>query len=508
MATTDAPEPTDPATSPPTTPATTAIFDRDPFTLGVASGDPDATSVVLWTRLAPDPLAGGGVPADSVEVTWEISGTSGFDTVDAGGSVTAEAALGHSVHVVATLEPGRWYYRFRVGDFVSPVGITRTAPSAGTAVPQVRFASASCQNYEDGHYIAHRDIAEQQPDFLVWLGDYIYEGAAGEIGVDGNVRTHGTPEPTTLSAYRDRYALYRSDPDLQASHAACPWFVIWDDHEVENNHAGLVPQDVADQPTFAARRRDAYQAWWEHRPVRLDPPAADAATEFRIYRSADWGDLVHLALLDTRQYRSDQSCGAPELSLDPPCPETFEPDRTLLGAEQEQWLFDTLDAHTATQRWRAIGQQVVMSDLTLGGAVLNYDQWDGYPAQRSRVVDHLAERQIPDVVVLTGDIHLAGTGTIRAGERGVGAPVAVEFVATSVSSGGRVDPVVADLVNSFPDIFDVELEHRGYILHTVTPDEWRAEYRMIETVKERESPVFVHSTYAVDRGTNTVRFAS
>jgi alkaline phosphatase D len=471
--------------------------------LGVASGDPAVGSVILWTRLAPDPLAGGGMPEDDVEVTWEMSRDEDFGEIELTGTETATAQYGHSVHARAEAEAGDWYYRFHAGGFTSPVGLTRTAPDGSTPTDSVRFSSTSCQNYEDGFYTAHRDLAAQKPDFNVFLGDYIYEGGSGEIGVDGNVRSHGTPEITSLDDYRNRYALYKSDPDLQAAHAACPWFVIWDDHEVENNYAGTAPQDPADAAIFEERRRAAYQAWWEHQPVALDPPGDG---EFVTYRAAEWGGLLSMALLDTRQYRSDQACGDPTLSLDPPCPETFDPARTMLGETQETWLYDQLDTSDAV--WRTIAQQVVFGDVTLNGAVLNYDQWDGYPTQRNRIVEHLAANPNPNVVVLTGDIHFAATGTMRFGERGVGTPVWVEFVATSISSGGAIDPAVTEVLRGFPDVLDAELEHRGYIMHTVTPQRWTAEYRMVDTVKEQDAPMFVYNTYVVEAGSGVVDFAA
>jgi alkaline phosphatase D len=494
--TADAPAATDPA------PSTTAAIDLggDPFTLGVASGDPATGGVVLWTRLAPDPLNGGGMPLDDVEVLWEVSHDEDFADVWATGTAMATSAHAHSVHALASIDPGWWYYRFRVGGYTSPVGRTQPAPSMPAEPQQVRFASASCQNYQDGYYTAHRDIADQQLDFVVFLGDYIYEGGAATIGENFVVRTHGTPEVTTLDEYRNRYALYKSDPDLQAAHASCPWLVTWDDHEVENNYAGVTPQNPAESASFAERRRAAYQAWWEHQPVNLPAPT-DAV--FEIYRRMRWGDLLDVVVLDGRQYRSDQACGDPELSLDPPCEETFDAARTMLGDEQERWLLDAIATRSTV--WQTIAQQTVFGDVTIGGAVLNYDQWDGYPAERNRIVDALDPAT--NTVVLSGDIHFAGTGTVRQGERGVGPTVGVEFVATSISSGGRVNPAVTAVVQSIPDIVDVELEHRGYIVHTVTPEQWRAEYRMVETVKEPGAAMFVHATYVVDDGTNLVRFA-
>ena len=311
-------------TAPTTTAATTTtstlppvVLPGDPFTLGVASGDPDATSVVLWTRLAPDPLNGGGMPADDVGVMWEISGSADFETVLASGVEIAVAA--HAPHRSRgrTARPGRrLLLPLRVGDYTSAVGTTRVAPDAGAGVSEATFAVANCQNYADGQYAAHRDLAEHAPDFVVFLGDYIYEDPGLPGNDDPAARVHLGPEPTTLEDYRNRYARYKTDPHLQAAHSVCPWFVIWDDHEVENNYAGLTPQSAADQPTFIDRRFAAYQAWWEHQPVRLDPPILPDE-EYRIYRGVQWGDLIGLALLDGRQYRSDQTCGDVTLALIP-----------------------------------------------------------------------------------------------------------------------------------------------------------------------------------------------
>lgn len=471
----------------------------DPFTLGVASGDPDPTSVVLWTRLAPDPLNGGGMPDDDVAVTWEISQSADFGTITVSGVESAVAARGHSVHAVARLDQGSWFYRFRVGQYISPVGSTRVAPEQGAEIAEARFAVASCQHYANGQYAAHRDLAEHQPDFVVWLGDYIYEDP-GAPGADATSRVHLGPEPTTLEDYRNRYARYKTDLHLQAAHVACPWFVIWDDHEVENNYAGLIPQSAADEPTFAARRFAAYQAWWEHQPVRLDPPLADE--QYRIYRAVQWGGLIGLALLDGRQYRTDQACGDITLSLDPACSETFDTARTMLGDDQEAWLYEMLDGSTSV--WNVIGNQVVFADATFGEAVLNYDQWDGYPVQRQRILQHLADSATGNVVVLTGDIHLAAVAQLRAGDRGLGTPVGVEFITTSISSDGLIGDELTDVLKAFPNLVDAELSHRGYALHTVTPQRWTAEYRIVTDVSLADSEVTTLGTYTVDAGTNIV----
>jgi alkaline phosphatase D len=244
------------------------------------------------------------------------------------GVETATSAHGHTVHAVAAVDDGPCYFRFRAGQYTSPVRLDSCRPQPTGDATTATFAVANCQNYANGRYAAHRDLAEHSPDFVVFLGDYIYEDP-GPPDADPSQRVHIGAEPTTLVDYRNRYARYKSDPQLQAAHATCPWFVIWDDHEVENNYAGLTPQDPADSATFADRRFAAYQAWWEHQPVRLEPPSPDQ--EYRIYRDMRWGKLIDLALLDGRQYRTDQACGDAVLSLDPPCADVVAPDRTMLG---------------------------------------------------------------------------------------------------------------------------------------------------------------------------------
>ncbi|MEO7372130.1 MAG: alkaline phosphatase D family protein [Ilumatobacteraceae bacterium] len=497
--TTEAPTTTEAATTTSTSPA--VELGADPFTLGVASGDPDAASVVLWTRLAPDPLNGGGMPADDIDVTWEVSDDASFATIASSGTETAIAERAHTVHVVVAVDQGSWFFRFRVGQYTSPIGATRAAPDASVALAESTFAVANCQNYANGQYAAHRDLAQHKPDFVVWLGDYIYEDAAIPGNEDPAARVHLGPEPTTLVDYRNRYARYKSDEHLQAAHAVCPWFVIWDDHEVENNYAGETPQDPGDAPTFPARRFAAYQAWWEHQPVRLDPPAAPDQ-EYRTYREVHWGKLIDLVLLDGRQYRTDQACGDITLSLDPPCDEVQDPARTMLGDTQEQWVYDVWAASTAT--WNVVGNQVVFADATLNGAVLNFDQWDGYPVERARILQHLADSSVPNVVVLTGDIHLAAVAQLRAGDRATGPVVGAEFITTSISSDGLISDQFTDVLKSYPHLVDAELTHRGYALHTVTPDHWTAEYRIVADVSRADSEVSTLGTYGVVAGTNTV----
>jgi alkaline phosphatase D len=461
-----------------TSPPTTAALAADPFVLGVTSGDPDATSVVLWTRLVGTDLA------DAVDVVWETS-TDDFATVAASGNAQASAADGHSVHAVVAISVPVGY-RFRAGGFTSPVG--RAAPAVVTDT--LRIAAASCQHFETGYYAAHRDIATWAPDAVVFLGDFIYEGAARPVG--GSVlRSHDGPEPTDLAGYRSRYAQYLADPDLQAARAACPWWVIWDDHEVENNYAGLEPSDPAARDGFAARRLAAYQVFWEHMPLRIPRPTE--GTDTIIYRTAAYGDLLDLVFLDGRQFRSDQACGDVALSTAPACPEASDPARTMLGATQEQWTGEAFAASRAT--WTALAQQTVLTDLRLSnGAILNEDQWDGYAPARDRLLAAAAP-VAGKLVVLTGDIHAAGVGRLT----GVG----TEFVSTSISSLGLLPTSLQPVVSSFPTLVDADLLHRGYVRHTVTAASWSAEYRTVDDVTRADSAMSTWHTFTAPAGSST-----
>jgi len=423
-----------------------AVEAGSPFALGVTSGDPDATSAVLWTRLV------GGDLGNEVPVIWELAS----------------------------------WFRFRSGDWMSARGRVAPAPSEPS---ELRIAAASCQHFESGFYAAHRDIAEWMPDLVMFLGDFIYESGGTAVGGD-IVRSHDGGEIMMIDDYRARYAQYLSDEHLQASRAIAPWLMIWDDHEVENNYAGVVPEEVAAMGDFAERKLVAYQAWWEHMPVRMARP--ESLDDVTIYRTIAWGALADLILLDGRQYRTNQACHDVTLSPEPPCDVASEPARTMLGADQEAWLADQLAPSTAI--WPVIGQQTVLTDARLNGAILNYDQWDGYGPARDRLLAAGAEAE--RLVVLTGDIHLAGVGLLP----GVG----VEFVTASISSGGLVPADLQDTVASLGDIQAAELEHRGYTRHVVTADTWTAEYRIVDDVRDPESAVATWRTFVVNAGERDV----
>jgi alkaline phosphatase D len=280
-------------------------FTGFPFTLGVASGSPLPTGVVLWTRLAPEPLNGGGMGRDAVVVHWELAHDESFGQVVQRGTVDALPAQAHSVHVeVSGLEPARWYfYRFVAGAEISPVGRTRTAPAADGSPPLLRFGLGSCQHFEQGYYAAHRHLTAEGLDLMVFVGDYIYEGR----GRSGRVRRHVGGEARTLVEYRNRHAQYKTDPDLQRLHAAVPWLVTWDDHEVDNDYAGTRSESL--DPDFRGRRLAAYQAYFEHMPLRERPRPTEARMVLRSRHN--WGRLARFHVLDGRQRRTPQACPRP-----------------------------------------------------------------------------------------------------------------------------------------------------------------------------------------------------
>ena len=442
-----------------------APLPADPFTLGVASGDPLATSIVLWTRLAPDPTNGGGMPPDAVEVTWELAADPAFITVVDTDVTNAIADLAHTVHVVVdSLDPDTdYWYRFSVEGWVSAVGRAHTL--AVGSPDALRFGFVSCQNYADGYFPALAALAEEGCDLWLHLGDYIYENANG-----GPARSHGPDECMTLAQYRNRYGLYKLDPDLQAAHHAATVIPIWDDHEVDNNY------DVVD----AARQTAGYRAWFEHQPVRLPAPTGP---DLAIYRRFAWGDLATFHMLDVRQYRDAPPCGGGLAD----CPERLSVDRTLLGNQQEAWLDDGLAASGAV--WDVIGQQVVFSPLPFGGS-FNTDQWDGYPQQRDRVWSTLKQR--PNPVIVTGDIHAAGVAGLHDTLGDVTTQrIGTELVCTSVSSSFDPDlvAIAETLIGALPYVEYSNARDRGYTVVDLTRDALRATYRVVSTTQSPDAEV-------------------
>ncbi len=473
-------------------------FAADPFALGVASGYPHPGGMVLWTRLMGE-LAPAGIP-----VRWEIAADESMSKIVASGNAVAELDFAHSLRVeVKGLEPDRWYwYRFMAGDAVSQVGRTRTAPRLDATVERLRFAFASCQQYEQGYYGAHRHIASDAPDLVAFLGDYIYESSWGR----DHVRKHTGGEPYTLEDYRARYALYKSDPDLQSSHAACPWVVTWDDHEVDNDYADDRPEDGMPREQFLARRAAAYRAFYEHMPLpeRMRPVGAD----MRLHTQLGWGKLGRFYTLDGRQYRSWQACvrrgrqGGSSLVDPGECRALGDPGRSMLGPAQERWLEGALAA--SESRWNFLAQQTRMAQFEQkpGPERRRWtDAWDGYPAARARLLGFLGERRIANPVVLAGDAHLFNVSDLKRDFDDPASPVvASEFLGTSISSQGWPQHRLDELLPENPHMKLLDARFRGYVRMEATAKSLRADLRVMDSVKAPGGACSTFATFAVEDG--------
>lgn len=497
-------------------------FSDHPFSLGVASGEPLPDGVVIWTRLAPLPFEPfGGMPLEPVEVGWMVAEDESFATVVRQGTAVASPDWAHSVHVeVAGLRPDRWYwYRFVAGEEVSPVGRTRTASAVGSPLAGFRFAFASCQRWDHGLYTAYRDMARQDIELVVHLGDYIYES---RIDHDVSLRPGDFPriafsEPRDLEGYRYRYALSKLDPDLQEAHRIAPWLVTWDDHEVYNNVFGAMDREDAAAETLIARRAAAYQAYYEHQPLRRE--SIPAGPDLQLYRRRRFGNLVEFTMLDTRQYRDYQGlpCGDRDRTENGGfCPVSLDPDRTMLGATQKRWLLDGFNATSA--RWNVLGQQVPMSRIdtdsspeveSFGGD--DRDTWDGYAVERDELVAAMATAargRSFNPVVITGDTHASYVWDLKSDweDETARSIVGTEFVGTSISSGGDA-PIAEDggfttecsnrNGNPHNHLFD---NHRGYVLCELSPDQWRADFRILPTVTDEAATVSTLTSFVVEHG--------
>jgi alkaline phosphatase D len=478
-------------------------FERSPFALGVASGDPLPDGVVLWTRLAQQPLAAdGGMLPQPYGVRYEVAHDEGFRRIVRRGAVEAVPDEAHSVHVeLSGLAPGReYFYRFKVAREISPVGRTRTAPPVAAAVERLRFAFVSCQNYPAGYFNAYADVATQDLELVIHLGDYIYEGAAAEL------RAHEPrAEIFTLADYRIRHGQYKTDLDLQAAHAAHPWLVTWDDHEVDNNYADEEADPDAPPEEFLARRAAAYRAYWEHMPLRRS--SRPRGPDLDLYRRFAWGRLATFNVLDTRQYRSDQpaACSPDQRDASGYCPSALEPDRTILGAEQRAWLFEQLA--TTHARWNVLAQQTGFApfdrepapDARSFGAG---DNWDGYVAERQRLLDWIVAHGTRNPMVITGDSHANWIRNVPPNFTDFDAPpVATELMGTSITSGG--DPAAPSTSyggdpNNPHIVF--RNNNRGYVLCDLDGAAWTSQFRVMQTVLQRGVPASTLATFVVEDG--------
>ncbi|HKS06877.1 MAG TPA: alkaline phosphatase D family protein [Gemmatimonadaceae bacterium] len=476
-------------------------FADDPFQLGVASGDPTPSGAVLWTRLAPQPAdERGGMGDQRVVVRWEVAEDQSFTRITKSGRATATPEIAHSIHVdVDGLRPDSWYfYRFIAGDAVSDTGRLRTTPPDGAESP-LRFAFASCQHYEQGLYTSIEHLAAEDIELGVHLGDYIYERGPSANAVRKHV---GVAEVNSISDYRLRYGQYKSDPALRAMHARCPWVVIWDDHEVDNNYATLINEDTTmTLDTMRARRAAGYQAWWEHMPVRVS--RARNWLDLKIYRSTNWGRLARFWAVDDRQYRSDQACGDGSKAI--PCGDWDSPKRAMLGSTQEKWLVDGLGR--SNSRWQVLAQQVVFAppdEQPKAGDRVDMDKWSGYPAERDRILAAIAERARNRTVILTGDIHNNWVYDVRRGFDATDRPiVAAEFVGTSLSSGGDGADTIARINDAYlashPSLKWAN-NRRGYVVCELNRDEWVAKYRTVDYVSRPGALVKTAAAWRTEHG--------
>lgn len=455
-----------------------------PFCLGVASGDPTADGLVLWTRLATAPLEpGAGMAPVPVAVDWELATDDGFRRPVRQGRVTADPSSAHALHVeLGSLPPGRtFFYRFHAMGASSAIGRTRTAPAATDTAP-VRFLNAGCQNWEHGHFTAWRHAAaEDGVAFVFHYGDYIYEHAGRRPGQGGwgpIIRSHAGGLCRTLEDYRQRHGQYRTDPDLQAAHAAHPFVTTYDDHEIENNWVGLISQQdgsrrhpvLVPPDVFAPQAAAALQAWYEHTPIRRS--AMPRGNEITAFRRLDFGRSLTLHVLDTRRFRDDQPCGD---GVVPPCPAVANAAAQVLGLGQEAWLRDGLGRSEA--RWQVLAQQIFLAPRAFGDDRRNMDSWDGYPAARARLLAMLAGR---DAAVLTGDVHRAWANDLALTEGGP--PMAVEFVATSITSegdGGEGEAATQRSRNPWLRFFS---DRRGYTRHEARADRLEARFKAVPFV--------------------------
>ncbi|MBM0274372.1 alkaline phosphatase D family protein [Micromonospora tarensis] len=452
-----------------------------PFKLGVASGDPAPDSVVLWTRLAPSPLNAdgqGGMADADVTVEWQVSTTDRFTSLVASGSVVARYADAHSVHAIAggLAADSDYYYRFRAQGQISPVGRTRTAPAPSSFGRDLVMAFASCAHYEAGYYTAYRRMAEDNPGLILHLGDYIYEGGVGT----SSVRQHVGAEIVSLADYRRRYALYKSDPDLQAAHAAAPWLVVPDDHEVENNYANMVRNDSSPTLTAAqwtARRTAAYRAYYENMPLR--PASAASGNSIPLYRRVRWGQLATFHMLDTRQFRDDQACGDGWKV----CADADLPSRSLTGATQEAWLLDGLAQRYGT--WDILGQQVFFAQQSDANGAMSMDAWDGYRASRSRIQTGWQQRGVRNPLVLTGDVHRSWANDLKADYANPSsATIGTELVCTSITSTGNGSGSTTVPNAAANPHLKFYSDRRGYVRTTISRSQVRADFRAVNTVTE------------------------
>lgn len=478
------------------------LFSDYPFKLGVASGTPTSDGFVLWTRLCPDPLHGGGMGVQQVLMKWEVATDEHFANVVKSGPWTAMAGLAHSAHVAVTgLAPDRWYfYRFIAGNEVSPTGRARTLPADGQAVDHLRFSLASCQHFELGYFSPYRHMLKDDVDLVAFVGDYIYEYNASS----GRVRQHANDEPYSLESYRDRYAQYKLDADLQAMHHAAPWLLTIDDHDVMNDWAGDVSEDL--DPNFPQRRANALQAYFEHQPLPME--ALLPERRLQVYKDTGFGRLAQFHILDDRQYRDPEVCphegmGGSNFNLnEASCPARRNPKRTMLGSVQEKWLDQSLARSRAT--WDVVVQESLVSPLPgpgPNGPEVFTDAWDGYPAARDRLIHSIRSHNIKNPLIVGGDYHCTIACDVKSDySRPDSATIGAEIVGTSLTSPGMPQKMLDERINDTPNARFGDSQHRGYVLFDMTPKGIDIAVRSMENVTEHDAACTTTRRFHVEAG--------
>ncbi len=481
-------------------------FLNDPFQLGVAAGDPVPDGFMIWTRLAPDPYDAKALPPEAIPVGWEVAADPKFQKRVASGTAYAQPHLAHSVHVdVKGLEHGRpYYYRFHCGAAVSRTGRAMTLSTPRMPLQKLKFAFASCQHYEQGYFTAFRDMIAQDPDFILHLGDYIYESSWGTT-----VRQMPGAEARTLDQYRLLHAVYKADPDLQNAHAHCAHFFMWDDHEAANDYSRLESDRDRDPAAFLARRAAAYQAYYEHMPLR--PSAMPQADGMTLYKRVDFGDLMDMAICDLRQYRDPIPCQTADKHMGQvvdvaKCPEIFDANRTMLGKEQERSL--TGGWARTNAKWNVLAQTLMFAgfDQMEGpGRGIFTDNWGGYPAAKRKILDLVKKRNKDygqqNFICLGGDIHSFFVSDVKDDDLNPNSETLMtEFVCTSVTSESYNTAVFAALLKENPQMKFIDDTVRGYVLCEVTPQTWTSTLRMVENVRVREPKFRTRAKFVVESG--------
>jgi alkaline phosphatase D len=490
-------------------------FDKNPFILGVASGSPTDQSIVLWTRLIDDGLFSSRLPNEPIEVKWELAQDQKFSQIIQSGLSLAVPALAYSVHVeVNQLPANQWFfYRFLVGGEVSSVGRTRTLPAPKQAVDHLKLAYASCQNYEHGYFSAYQHMRAENVDLVMFLGDYIYEYGPGRKGV----RTHDSGPTISLDDYRKRYVLYKKDENLQAMHAACPWLMTWDDHEVQNDYAGLnagtFGPSVSD---FPARRAAAYQAYYEHMPLRSSVLIDGVnglmkGAEMRIYGDFQYGRLANICILDDRQYRDLAACtpsGRGSAIFDPKaCAELNKTDRSILGGDQERWVAGRM-SHANQNIWNVIGQPTLYAQRYFpnGDQLLIWnDGWDGFPEARKRMDQLFIQNKVKNLVIFGGDVHENWVGYIKADYDQFDSPVlGVEFCGTSITSISNGAKFLDARLAKNPHFIFAEASKKGYGIAEFTSKALTVTLRVVSNAQEEKTSIETLAKFIVQSHSNKI----